>query len=233
MRDTIRIGLDALRWPIGIAALIGLPSAVRGLIRLGQSFDVHTWWPLWTALAATVALWFIWWRHARWGRFITTIEHEVLHAIVAMLTLIPVREMKVREDGSGHVLFQPPGHWFLFLAPYFIPMLLLAEIALVRMLSLPSLWETALFGLLLGISLAGHLRQIHPLQSDFRMAGRIFTVAFLPTAFLLGYGIALSFIAGSGFSAPAQFLKAWALDGCQDARKAFETLAAWTQTIRG
>lgn len=184
-------------------------------------------------MAGTVALWFLWWRHARWGRFITTIEHEALHAIVAMLTLIPVREMKVREDGSGHVLFQPPGHWLLFLAPYFIPMLLLAEIALVRMLGLPTSWETALFGLLLGISLAGHLRQMHPRQTDFRMAGRVFTVVFLPTAFLLGYGIALSFIAGSGLNAPAHFLEAWALDGWRDAKWAFEAILSWTQTLRG
>ena len=233
MRDAIRIGLNVLRWPIGISALLGLPSAVRSLVGLGQSFGVDMWWPLWTSLTVTVALWFIWWRHARWGRFITTIEHEALHAIVAMLTLIPVREMKVREDGSGHVLFQPPGHWLLFLAPYFIPMLLLAEIALVRMLGLPSPGETALFGLLLGISLAGHIRQMHPRQTDFRMAGRIFTVAFLPTAFILGYGIALSFIAGSGLNAPAQFLESWALDGWKDATWAFEAIVTWTQTLRG
>lgn len=233
MRKGIRLTLDLLRWPIGVAAFAGLPAAVRGLMALGQSLDIDTWWPLWAAIIITVALWFSWWRHARWGRFITTIEHEALHAIVAMLTLIPVREMKVREDGSGHVLFQPPGHWLLFLAPYFIPMLLLAEIALVRMLGLPSMWEMALFGLLLGVSLAGHLRQLHPRQTDFRMAGRVFTIAFLPTAFLLGYGIALSFIAGSGLGAPAGFLEAWALDGWQDAKWAFEAVVSWTQTLRG
>jgi len=233
VRNGLRLTLEFLRWPVGILALIGLPAAVRGLMDLGRSFHFETWWPLWSTLAATVALWFMWWRHARWGRFITTIEHEALHAIVAMLTLIPVREMKVREDGSGHVLFQPPGHWLLFLAPYFIPMLLLCEIALVRMLGLPSPLETALFGLLLGISLAGHLRQLHLRQTDFRMAGRVFTIAFLPTAFLLGYGIALSFIAGSGLSTPARFLEAWAIDGWQDAKWAFEAIAAWTQTIRG
>ena len=116
-----------------------------------------------------------------------------------MLTLIPVREMKVREDGSGHVLFQPPGHWLLFLAPYFIPMLLLAEIALVRMLGLPSMWEMALFGLLLGVTPCWPSPATAPAPNrTSAMAGRVFTIAFLPTAFLLGYGIALSFIAGSG-----------------------------------
>ena len=49
---------------------------------------------------------------------------------------------------------------------------------------------------------------------------------------LKDYGIALSFIAGSGLSAPALFLEAWAHDGWQDAKWAFEAIAAWTQTIR-
>ena len=199
VRQGIRLTLGLLRWPIGVVAFAGLPAAVRGLMALGQSLDIdvvpldchHRHGGPVVQLVAPRAM----------GRFITTIEHEALHAIVAMLTLIPV-EMKVREDGSGHPLFQPPGHWLLFLAPYFIPMLLLAEIALVRMLGLPSMWEMALFGLLLGVSLAGHLRQLHPRQTDFRMAGRVFTIAFLPTAFLLGYGIALSFIAGSDWALP-------------------------------
>ncbi len=203
------------------------------LISLGDSLTWSAWWPLWVSLTATLLLWFTWWRHARWGRFITTIEHEALHAIVAMLTLIPVRELKVREDGSGHVLFQPPGHWLLYLAPYFIPMLLLAEIALMRMLQLPKTWESACFGMLLGVSLAGHLRQLHPNQTDFRMAGHAFSIAFLPTAFLLGYGVALAFILGSGLDAPLHFMKGWAFEGWEDAKLVFQTIRSWSQSLLG
>lgn len=233
MRNTIRIGLNVLRWPLGLLALTGLPAAVRVVLSLAQSLDIESWWPLWLSLTATLTLWFLWWKNARWGRFITTIEHEALHAMVAMMTLIPVREMKVREDGSGHVLFQPPGHWLLYLAPYFIPLLLLAEIAIVHMMGLPQHIEWALFGLLLGISLAGHLRQLHPRQTDFRMAGRAFSMAFLPTAFLLGYGVALSFILGSGWNGPAQFLQNWTAQSWKDANQAFETLWTWTQNLPG
>ncbi len=233
MRNTIRIGLSVLRWPLGLIAVIGLPAAGRGVLSLAGSLNIESWWPLWFSLAATLTLWFFWWKHARWGRFITTIEHEALHAMVAMMTLIPVREMKVREDGSGHVLFEPPGHWLLYLAPYFIPLLLLAEIALVQMMGLPKKIEWALYGLLLGISLAGHLRQLHPRQTDFRVAGRGFTIAFLPTAFLLGYGIALSFILGSGWGGPAQFLEDWTVQSWMDVNQAFETVSRWTQHLRG
>ena len=98
-----------------------------------------------------------------------------------MLSLIPVRELKVREDGSGHVLFEPPGHWLLYLSPYFIPLLLLIEVGLIGLMGLPDDAERALLGALLGLSLVGHLRQIHPRQTDFRQAGWVFTTITIIT----------------------------------------------------
>lgn len=183
-------------------------------------------WPFWAGLAAIIGLWFWRWRHARWGRFITTIEHESLHAIVGMLTLIPVRELKVREDGSGHVLFEPPGHWLLYLAPYFVPLLLVIEIALVRLLQLPSSPESALLGAILAISLLGHLRQLHPRQTDFRHAGIAFSIAFLPTAFLMCYGAAFTLLRGGTPTAVLDFLSTWGAACWNDAVWIWESLTS-------
>ena len=179
-------------------------------------------WPFWTGLTAVLLLWFWRWRHARWGRFVTTIEHESLHAIVGMLTLIPVRELKVREDGSGHVLFEPPGHWLLYLAPYFIPLLLVIEIALVRLLHLPTTPEQLVYGALIALSLLGHLRQVHPRQTDFQHAGRVFTLAFLPTGILLCYGAAFSLLQGGGPERWVDFFSAWSNATWRDMMWAFE-----------
>ena len=196
MRTFLRQALGLLRWPLGVVTLFGLPSAVRvakaSLVPLFNEDQLV----FWAGMILVVGLWFWRWRHARWGRFITTIEHESLHALVGMLTLIPVREMKVREDGSGHVLFEPPGHWLLYLAPYFIPLLLLIEIALIRLIQWPATIETFVFGAVMGLSILGHLRQIHPRQTDFKQAGVAFTVAFLPTAFLLCYTSVLHVLLG-------------------------------------
>jgi hypothetical protein len=202
---------------LGIVTVVGLPSAVRSMGITLSPLWTEDALLFWSGVLIVVGLWFWRWRHARWGRFITTIEHESLHAIVAMLTLIPVREMKVREDGSGHVLFEPPGHWLLYLAPYFLPLLLLIEIALIRMLQLPKATESGVFGMVIGLSLLGHLRQIHPRQTDFKQAGIVFTLAFLPTAFLLCYSGVLTVMLGGHPRELLDILTLWAGQTWKDA----------------
>ncbi len=227
MRRFLRLGLQGLRWPLGMVTLFGLPAALRVIWNEIHPLMRTDQWPFWAGFAGILILWALWWRHIRWARFITTIEHESLHAIVGMLTLIPVRELKVREDGSGHVLFEPPGHWLLYLSPYFIPLLLLIEIGLTGLMGLPEWAERGLLGALLGLSLVGHLRQIHPRQTDFRHAGRAFTMAFLPTAFLLAYGAAFTMLQGGQLSAIPDFLSAWGEGTFNDAQWAWHHLHHW------
>lgn len=226
MRTAIRQVLDVLRWPLGVFALAGLPSAVRQ----GQAAILpllHAdFLPFWVGTALVLLFWFLRWQRARWARFITTIEHESLHALVGMITLIPVRELKVREDGSGHVLFEPPGHWLLYLAPYFIPLLLLIEVGLVKLIGAGPRIEMGLLGALLGLELLGHLRQLHPRQTDFRMAGRVFTVAFLPSAFLLAYAAALTAMTQGGLSSVPDVLWSWSLDTASDLERTGTWLVA-------
>lgn len=207
--------------------LFGLPAALQVIWMEIQPLLRTDQWPFWAGFTGTLVLWTAWWRHTRWARFITTIEHESLHAIVGMLTLIPVRELKVREDGSGHVLFEPPGHWLLYLSPYFIPLLLLMEIGLTGLMGLPIWAERLLLGALLGMSIVGHLRQIHPRQTDFRHAGRVFTVAFLPTAFLLAYGAAFTMLQAGQLSAIPGFLGAWGEGVFSDAQWVWLRLSQW------
>lgn len=225
MRTVLRRFLDIVRWPLGALTLLGLPSAFRTIAAALAPMLHEDHLAFWAGLLAVLTLWFWRWRTARWGRFITTIEHESLHALIGMLTLIPVRELKVREDGSGHVLFEPPGHWLLYLAPYFVPLLLLIEIGLVRLLQLPVAAESTVLGAVLALSLLGHLRQIHPRQTDFRYAGRVFTVAFLPTAILLCYGAAFTMLRGGTPHSVMQLLYLW-LDGLW-----WDTQWAWDQLM--
>ncbi len=208
-------------------ALLGLPAAFRTVrFELTPLFsEDHL--PFWAGMILVVFLWSWRWRHARWGRFITTIEHECLHALIGMLTLIPVRELKVREDGSGHVLFEPPGHWLLYLAPYFIPLLLLIEVGLIGLLKLPNPFEEAALGAVMALTLMGHIRQIHPRQTDFRHAGILFTTTFLPTAFLLCYSAVFSLMNQEGPSGVLAMGQVWADMAWTDAQWVWETGLHW------
>jgi hypothetical protein len=105
--------------------------------------------------------------------------------------------------------FQGEGNWLIALAPYFFP-----TFAVVVMLSslvymgmgkpLPDLYW-AIFGTMCGYHLVSTILEIHPQQTDFKSAGYIFTIAFLPGINLIVYGLLLAY-ACAGWSGIPSFM---------------------------
>ncbi len=120
------------------------------------------------------------------------------HAVFALATIHKVVGFRVTRNDGGHVQVVG-GNWLISIAPYFFPTLSVAIIALAAWLP-----ASALRGLdvALGISVAYHLvstlRETHPRQPDLLHTGRIFALAFLPTANLFVYGVLLSYALGAG-----------------------------------
>ena len=164
--------------------------------------------PFWIGVGGMLLLWGLFLRNAKWARFLTTIEHEALHAIVGFISFIPIRELKVNEDGSGHVVFTPPTNWLMLLAPYFVPLTLAIYAAIVFALELDPGIEAAVLGAIFGLEWAGNVREIHPNQTDFRQAGWVFTLLFLPSAILLSYGTAITMLLEGGVGPGWAFAKA-------------------------
>ena len=175
--------------------------------RLNASFS-EAYLPFWIGVGGMLVLWGLLLRKAKWARFLTTVEHEALHAIIGFICFIPIRELKVNEDGSGHVVFTPPTNWLMLLAPYFIPLTLAIYAALVFALELHPSIEAAVLGAIFGLEWAGNVREIHPNQTDFRQAGRLFTLLFLPSAILLSYGTAITMLLEGGVGPGWAFAKA-------------------------
>lgn len=208
MHATLHLVFKILKWPVAVIALIGLPGMAQACgARILASFDPE-YLPFWLGLGGMLLLWALLLRKAKWARFITTIEHEALHAIVGFITFIPIRELKVNEDGSGHVIFTPPTNWLMLLAPYFVPLTLAIYAALVFALKLDPLVQSVILGAIFGLEWAGNFREIHPKQTDFRQAGWVFTVLFLPSAVLLSYGSAITILLEGGVGPGWAFAKA-------------------------
>ena len=208
MHATLHLVFKILKWPVALIALVGLPGiAVACWNRLSASFS-EAYLPFWVGVGAMLVLWGLLLRKAKWARFLTTIEHEALHAIVGFISFIPIRELKVNEDGSGHVVFTPPTNWLMLLAPYFIPLTLAIYAALVFALELDPSIEAAVLGAIFGLEWAGNVREIHPNQTDFRQAGWVFTLLFLPSAILLSYGTAITMLLEGGVGPGWAFAKA-------------------------
>ena len=208
MHATLHLVFKILKWPVALIALVGLPGmAVACWNRLSASLS-EAYLPFWIGVGGMLLLWGLFLRKAKWARFLTTIEHEALHAIVGFISFIPIRELKVNEDGSGHVVFTPPTNWLMLLAPYFIPLTLAIYAALVFALELDPSIEAAVLGAIFGLEWAGNVREIHPNQTDFRQAGRLFTLLFLPSAILLSYGTAITMLLEGGVGPGWAFAKA-------------------------
>jgi len=208
MHATLHLVFKILKWPIALIALAGLPGmALACWSRLAASFS-KDYLPFWVGVGGMLLLWGLLLRKAKWARFLTTIEHEALHAIVGFISFIPIRELKVNEDGSGHVVFTPPTNWLMLLAPYFIPLTLAIYAAIVFALELEPGTQAAVLGAIFGLEWAGNVREIHPKQTDFRQAGWVFTVVFLPSAILLSYGTAITMLLEGGVGPGWAFAKA-------------------------
>ena len=174
--------------------ILFLPGAVLGLrdILRAVAHNPAPFWPLVAGLAGYVVAWRLV-LGKRWaGSAFSTLEHELTHALFALLTFHPVVGIRATWSRGGHTQFRGSGNWLIFLSPYFFPTISVFLVAL--QLVVP---ESAATGLsaAIGASIGYHIistwRETHPGQSDFEKAGRTFSLLFLPGANVVSYGLLL------------------------------------------
>jgi len=130
-------------------------------------------------------------------------EHEFIHVLLAWMTGLRVDSLKVQSDGNGLALIETPFNWLVALGPYFIPLALYLYAFISIGMGIEGHAAEAVFGLIFGYEMVANIRESHLQQTDFNVAGRLFTLCFLPTAMLLSYGGAFQFLSSGKLS------KAW------------------------
>ncbi len=131
-------------------------------------------------------------RFAVWG----TMEHELTHALTALLFLRRVRSISAGEK-HGETEFSGRGSAVITLTPYFLPTLALLPLGL-RPLLAPAYrsWVDLLLGSLFLYYLISNLRESHPAQPDLRRHGLFFSYSvILPLNLLL---LSLLLLLGTG-----------------------------------
>ena len=65
----------------------------------------------------------VWWCFFRRSRFtlILTLEHEITHALFAIVTFHRVTGLRATAFRGGQVRFVGEGNWLITVAPYFFP----------------------------------------------------------------------------------------------------------------
>ncbi len=207
LSSPINWGLNWVKWPLGLAMMIVLPGAVTGFgeVYITVAHNPEPFWPLMAGLAGYVVAWRVV-LGKRWaGSAFSTLEHELTHALFAILTLHPVVGIRATWSRGGHTQFRGSGNWLIYLSPYFFPTISVFLVAL--RLVVPESAATGL-SVAIGASIGYHIlstwRETHPGQTDFQKAGRTFSFLFLPGANLLSYGFLLSAVV-DGWTGASQY----------------------------
>lgn len=185
----IDLALALIKWPIALLALLVLPFAADAFWDSLTQLTMNGIGPndfLMGALVYFVAWLFIF-RSKLVGSYLSTLEHELTHALFATLTLHRVKGLKVTGYEGGHITYSGGmGNWLITISPYFVPTM--------SFLLLPAqawLGPIPLFEFILGVTTSYHITstylETHEAQTDLQKTGKLFAWCFLPSANLLSY----------------------------------------------
>jgi Peptidase M50B-like len=189
--------LQWLKLPIGVLALLYTPSAawLCWTLTLHLANDLPYLPYFLGGLLGYGVVWVLWLRTSSVS-FLSTLEHELTHAIFALLTFNKVTGFKATWRRGGHMDYEGTANWLIHLSPYFFPTL--SVLLLIPMAFAPTEWRAWLFlgqGLALGYHLASTYSETHLNQKDLQLAGWWFCVCFLPFANLMAYALLLTGLA--------------------------------------
>lgn len=199
LSQRVDLVVNWLKWPIAVVALLLLPYSVLATLDLLKTIisDPKPVLPLLIGLIVYAALWWRFFRRPIFGTFLSTLEHELTHALFAIVTFHKVTGLRATWRSGGHVTYQGPGNWLITVAPYFFPTICL--FILVASVLLPTSFHTTVSGLMgfaIGYHVTSTYHETHAGQSDLKKAGWPFCLLFLPTANIISYGVLLSFCYG-------------------------------------
>lgn len=149
----------------------------------------------------------IWWGLLKRSRisFFSTLEHELIHALFAVLTLHRVTSIRAtflvprRRQGSamiGEMKSIGSGNWLISISPYFFPGATVVICLLIPFFhNILTEYTNCPAAALFGFSLAYHFfstwNAIHRHQQDLKEVGFLFATAFLPCANIVAITLCL------------------------------------------
>ena len=202
MQRTINFILALLKWPIAFIALFLIfPALKTDMVVLynGLTLDVLKWFFL--PLVMMIIIWLL--IPGLGGSFLSILEHEVTHMLFAILTFHSPQDINVKRGFGGNFIYSGRGNWLISIAPYFFPTSAVLVIGAGGLYAFSgqtppdSYW--LILGLMTGYHLISTLDEIHLGQTDFKLAGYLFSLLFLPGANLIIYGLLMAY-ACHGFS---------------------------------
>lgn len=195
--------INLSKWPMALLMLLMLLPSLEQFKKVISYMFQHDnqYRPItYGALAYLLASWFIL-NKSRMGAWFSTLEHELTHALFAVLSLNRVTGLNVTSHAGGHMSYQGYPNWLITISPYFVPTLSLFILGLIWLAK--TSYSPLLLGLL-GASIVYHLqstwRETHHQQTDLKQVGWTFCWLFLPGANVIMWLFILLALPNDGLS---------------------------------
>ena len=200
-----------VKWPIGTLSFALIPAAMMAI--LDMSSTVLENWMEFTSLLSGIILYstirYTFLGENSWIRTIEVLHHEVIHAVVAILSFCTIEEIKATRTGGGHMKYKGQGNWLITLSPYFLPLIPITVAFVSIFVASPySYFAIGLTGFSMGFYYVSLRDDLHMYQTDLKKVGLPFLLIFIvPINIILIYLIVLISTQGmSGFEIWAQTL---------------------------
>jgi len=196
MQQIINTFLKYIKWPLAfLMVLMFLPVLKADLKMFSQTMQATLLINFILPIFCVFGVWFI--VPGLNGSHFAIFEHEFTHMLAAIMTWHKPKTLQIDPDKGGMFAFYGEGNWFITLAPYFVPtfpvlMMIFCAVWEQFDMPLPKLF-LPIFGIIFGYHLMSNATQIHGEQTDFKKAGWLFSILFLPTANLLTIGFVWAF----------------------------------------
>ncbi len=183
-----------LKWPIALFMVVAiLPAFQTDMDLLSRMDDMKLLIYFFAPMIGIGMLFFV---SGLYGSFFVIAEHELTHMLFAALTFHKPRGLVIDQGRGGSFSFTGEGNWMIALAPYFFPtfafVVMIARLFFPDNQPIPDVYLSVL-GSMIGYHLVATILEIHPKQTDFKVAGYIFTICFLPGVNLIAYGLMFGF----------------------------------------
>ena len=197
IRNEINFFLKIVKWPVAFLMIWIVPAAWQAFQRyyvIRHQLNWHNliYFAIGAGFFAAIRVMILLHR----GKA-ETLEHEITHALFAMATLHPVERIELKETGGGYMTFSGEGNWLIAIAPYFFPLaaftMMFFAIAVNQAIGFFPDWIYIGLGMTVCYNLFSFAEQTHPEQTDFKVAGYLFTIFFLPGANCLTFGTIFAF----------------------------------------
>lgn len=192
--------LGFIKWPLALAMLWSLPASLMMLwdFLVAQNYSFSNLPPIGIGFTVYLLLWSLVFKRREVGSYFSTLEHELTHALFALLTGHSIQRIRVTAHEGGDIVYKGKGNWLITIAPYFFPTVTLLLLS-IRLFIEQNYWLEIGIGASIAFHITSTYVETHGAQSDLKQAGKFFSFCFLPTANVLTYSF-IAFYLQSGWS---------------------------------